>query len=90
MSSLFFQKVQFNDEDVFEEEETLCFDHVEDANSRVKWVFGIPFVLLVITAITCLIISIFGIVGAIDDVDFDNVGLEAVPDDLLTTSANQL
>ena len=75
---LFFQKVQFNDEDVFEEEETLCWDHIDDANSRTRWIFGVPFVILVLASVICLIFSIFGIVGAIGDVDFEN-GLEAVP-----------
>ena len=85
---LFFQKVQFNEEDVFNNDETLCLDHIEAANSRAKCVFGIPFVCLIILAVICTIISILGIVGAINDVDFD-ASLETVPDDIDFVTQNQ-
>ena len=46
-------------------------DHIDEANSRTRCIFGTPFVILVIAAVVCLIISIVGIVGAIKDTDFD-------------------
>ena len=54
---------------------------MEEANSRTRWVFGIPFVCLIITAVICTIVSILGIVSAMNDVSFD-AGLEAVPADI--------
>ena len=68
---------------MFEEEETLCWDHIDDANTRARWIFGIPFVILVIASVICCIFSVIGIVNAMGDVDFE-AGLEAVPDTVTT------
>ena len=53
-------------------------DHIDEANTRTRWIFGCPFGILVLAAVICLIISIVGIVAAIGDVDFEAT-LDEVP-----------
>ena len=53
-------------------------DHIDEANTRTRWIFGCPFGILVLAAVICLIISIVGIVAAIGDVDFEAT-LDDVP-----------
>jgi len=73
-SILFFQKLQFRDNDSWSKDhEALCQYHVDDANTRALCVFGIPAVLLILISIGSLIVSVIGIAAAIKDVSFDPV-----------------
>ena len=69
---------------MFDEEETLCLDHIDDANSRARLSVGVPFVILVIISVICLICSIIGIANAMGEVSFE-AELEVVPGTLKST-----
>ena len=72
ISMLIFEKFTINDDDIFKERESVCYQHVEDANRRAKFFFGIPTAILTVFAIFSLVFSIFGIIDAMNEVDWDS------------------
>ena len=74
-----FDKSKIYDDDIFKDREALCFDCVEDANSRAKKFVGYPTALLSLFAIFCLVYSVFGILDAMDQVDMDS-GMQVDPE----------
>lgn len=70
-SIFIFEKKNFWEDNVFRERDAICFDHIEDANRRARLAYGIPALVFTVLSVVCLIVSITGIIGAINDVDWD-------------------
>ena len=59
--------------DHFKSQEVVCSDHIDAANRRIRCAFGLPFVILLIAAIGCLIMDVMFVMGTVKDASFDYV-----------------
>lgn len=60
-----------NDEDIFSEKDMLCQYHVDDANTRARCVYGVPFFIMTLISIFAFFYSIVMVAEAMESASFE-------------------